>query len=140
MLEASDVECGPRARAARGPLPRRGACPAGRRGVSSAQRADLDVEGWRRLALAVATLDDVGLRAALGDAAPRVPVAAQVESGFLGLARDTAPLTVALVRQSAIRAEEFARHFAMRLGVGIVGRDQRAVARRVCMPWTTNGS
>jgi hypothetical protein len=82
---------------------------------------DLDVEGWRRLAVVVATLDDPGLRAALGDRAPWLTAAAQVESGFLGLARDIAPLTIALVRQSAVRAEEFARHFAMRLGVGIVG-------------------
>jgi hypothetical protein len=85
------------------------------------QARGLDIEAWRRLALAVATLDDAELRAALAALAPRVPVAAQVESGLLGLARETAPLTVALVRQSAIRSEEFARHLAMRLGVGIVG-------------------
>jgi hypothetical protein len=82
---------------------------------------DLDLEGWRRLALAVAALDDAGLRSALAELAPAVPVTVQVESGFLGLARDTAPLTVALVRQSAVRAEEFARHFAMQLGVAILG-------------------
>ncbi len=85
------------------------------------QAGSLDVEGWRRLALAVATLDDTILRAAFGAPTRRVPVAAQLESGFTGLAREIAPLTVALVRQSAIRAEEFARHLAMRLGVGIVG-------------------
>jgi hypothetical protein len=89
--------------------------------VFALQTADLDVEGWRRLALAVATLDDEGLRAALPAIAPRIPVATQVESGFLGVARETAPLTVALVRQSAIRAQEFGRHLAMRLGVGIAG-------------------
>jgi hypothetical protein len=81
----------------------------------------LDVEGWRRLALAVATLDDDGLRTALAGLAPRVPVSLQVERGFLGVARDTAPLTVSLVRQNAVRAEEFARHLAGRLGVGIAG-------------------
>jgi hypothetical protein len=82
---------------------------------------NLDVEGWRRLALAVATLDDSLLRPALLAIAPRVPVAVQVESGFLGVAHATAPLTVALVRQSAIRAQEFGRHLAMRLGIGIAG-------------------
>ena len=102
------------------------------------QAANLDVEGWRRLALAVATLDDPELRPALVAIAPRVPVAAQVESGFLAVARETAPLTVALVRQSAIRAEEFARHLAMRLGIGIVGEIARAVARRSWMPWITS--
>jgi hypothetical protein len=89
------------------------------------QATSLDLEGWRRLALAVATLDDAQLQAALAALAPRVPVAAQVESGFFGLARDIAPLTVALVRQSAVRAEEFARHLAMRLGVGIVGETSK---------------
>ncbi len=83
--------------------------------------ARLDIEGRRRLALAVATLDDAGLRVALAALAPRVPVAVQVKSGLLGLARETAPLTVALVRQSAVRAEEFARHLASRLGVAITG-------------------
>ena len=90
------------------------------------QSANLDIEGWRRLALAVATLDDLELRPALLAIAPRVPVAAQVERGFLGVAGETAPLTVALVRQSETRAQEFGRHLAMRLGIGIAGesRDQ----------------
>jgi hypothetical protein len=89
------------------------------------QASRLDIEGWRRLALAVATLDDAGVRAALAGPGPRALVAEQVEIGFLGLARDTAPLTVALVRQSASRAEEFARHLAMRLGIGIMGETDR---------------
>jgi hypothetical protein len=88
------------------------------------QAANLDVEGWRRLALAVATLDDLDLRGALLAIAPRVPVAVQVESGFFGVAIETAPLTVALVRQSAIRAQEFGRHLAMRLGIGIAGESR----------------
>ena len=88
------------------------------------QAANLDVEGWRRLALAVATLEDLELRPALLAIASRVPVAAQVESGFLAVAGETAPLTVALVRQSAIRAQEFGRHLAMRLGIGIAGESR----------------
>lgn len=97
---------------------------------------DLDVEGWRRLALAVATLDDDGVRATLAALAPRVPVEAQVEGGFLGLARDAAPLTVGLVRQNAVRAEEFARHFAARLGVGIAGEtDAQSQKRRLAIDY-----
>lgn len=80
----------------------------------------LDVESLRRMALAVATLDDPELRSVLVELAPLVPISDQIERGFLELARDTAPLTVALVRQSAIRAEEFARHFSMRLGIAIL--------------------
>jgi hypothetical protein len=86
--------------------------------------SDLDVDGWRRLALAVATLDDADLRGALAVIAPRLPVGVQAYRGLLGLARETAPLTVALVRQSASRAEEFARHLSMRLGVGIAGETE----------------
>jgi hypothetical protein len=93
--------------------------------------ANLDVEGWRRLALAVATLEDLELRAALLAIAPQVPVAAQVESGFLGVAIETAPLTVALVRQSAIRAQEFGRHLAMRLGIGIAGESREQSRARL---------
>jgi hypothetical protein len=95
------------------------------------QALDLDIEGWRRLALAVATFDDAELRAALAALAPRVPVAVQVESGLLGMARETGPLTVALVRQSAVRAEEFARHLAQRLGLGIVGETGRESQTRL---------
>jgi hypothetical protein len=95
------------------------------------QSCDLDAEGWRRLALAVAVLDDTPLRAVLAALAPLVPVASQVESGFLGLARDVAPLTVALVRQNAIRAEEFARQFAARLGVAIAGETREESRRRL---------
>ena len=86
--------------------------------------SSLDGEGWRRLALAVLTLDDAELRPALSTLAPRVPVAVQVKNGLLGLALETAPLTVDLVRQSAVRAEEFARQLAMRLGVAIVGETE----------------
>ncbi len=93
--------------------------------------SDLDVEGWRRLAVAVATLDDTGLRAALAARAPWMGVASQVQSGFLELARDIAPMTVALMRQSTLRAEEFARNFAWRLGVGIIGESSEQSRARL---------
>lgn len=86
---------------------------------------ELDVEGWRCLALAVATLDDPDLRVALAALAPRVPVASQYQKGFLDLARESGPLTVGLVRQSAVRAEEFARRFSERLGIGILGESDQ---------------
>jgi hypothetical protein len=91
----------------------------------------LDAEGCRRLALAVATLDDADLRGALAALARAVPVDVQVEHGFLALAREIAPLTVTLVRQSAVRAEEFARHFSARLGVSIVGETRGESRKRL---------
>ncbi len=91
--------------------------------------SDLDVEGWRRLAVAVATLDDTGLRAALAARAPWMDVSAQVQSGFLELARDIAPMTVALMRQSTLRAEEFARNFACASGLGSSGKAASSLAR-----------
>ena len=98
--------------------------------ILSEQSAGLDVEGWRRLALAVAMLDDSELRGALAALASGMPVALQVASGLLGLAQETAPLTVALVRQNATRAEEFARHLATRLGIRIAGEtDEESAAR-----------
>jgi hypothetical protein len=81
----------------------------------------LDVEGWRRLALAAAALDDAALWAGLAGRDRWVPVADGVAIGLPRLARSIAPLTVALVRQSAVRAEEFARHLTMSFGIGIVG-------------------
>jgi hypothetical protein len=94
------------------------------------QSAGLDVEGWRRLALGVALLDDPELRGALAALVPGMPVALQVANGLLGLAQKTAPLTVALARQNATRAEEFARHFAKRVGIGIAGEtDEESAAR-----------
>lgn len=95
------------------------------------QASDLDGESWRRLALAVATLDDTGLRAVLAELVPKIPVAAQVEIGFLGLARDVAPLTTDLCRRSLVRAEEFARHFAAKLGVGIMGETDAVSGKRL---------
>lgn len=83
--------------------------------------AGLDMEGWRRLALAVALLDDSVLRGALAALISCMPVSLQVAGGLVGLAQETAPLTVALVRQNATRTEEFARHLAKRLGIGIIG-------------------
>jgi hypothetical protein len=78
----------------------------------------LDPEGWRRLTLAVAVCDHPDIRTALKLLAGHIPVHRQVEEGFVVLARNTDALTVSLIRQSDVRAEEFARHFAAHLGVG----------------------
>jgi hypothetical protein len=75
----------------------------------------LDAESWRRLALAVDTLDHPDLRSAL--AGLKTAVVEQVQAGFVGTARATDVLPLSLLRQSAVRVEEFARHLADRLGV-----------------------
>jgi len=75
----------------------------------------LDTDAWRRLALAVGTLDHEEIRSAL--AVLTTPVGQQVQAGFVGMARQTDVLTLTLIRQSDVRTEEFARHFAFRLGV-----------------------
>jgi hypothetical protein len=90
----------------------------------------LDAEGWRCLALAAAAIDDDGAQAAIAGLAGRVPAGAHVGWEFLDLARDSAPLTVGVVRQSPVRAEEFARQLSKRLGIGIAGEtDEQSRAR-----------
>jgi hypothetical protein len=75
----------------------------------------LDADSWRRLALAVDTLDHPDLRSAL--AGLKTAVVEQVRAGFVGTATATDALSLSLLRQSAVRVEEFARHLADRLGV-----------------------
>ena len=87
----------------------------------------LDPDGWRRLALAVRSLDDEGIRTPIGGLAAKE----SLMLAFLEIARETAPLTVALVRQSSTRAEEFARHVAERLKIGIVGETPEQSQRRL---------
>ncbi len=86
-----------------------------------ARSGGLDAEGWRRLALAAAAVDDDGVRAAIAGLAGRVPATTHIEWALLELARDSAPLTVGLVRLGPVRAEEFARQLSARLGIGIAG-------------------
>jgi hypothetical protein len=79
----------------------------------------LDDEAGKRLALLVDALD--------GDEMGRVLVAvaqgsaAWVERALVGVARDTAPLTLEVLRLSAIRAEELARRFVAALPARIQG-------------------
>jgi hypothetical protein len=75
----------------------------------------LDMEAWRRLALAVGALDHPDIRSAL--ARLTTTAVEQVTSGFVGTATTTDALTLAMLRQSDVRVEEFARHLADRLGI-----------------------
>jgi hypothetical protein len=76
---------------------------------------DLDPESWRRLALAVGTLDHADIRSTL--AKLTTTVVQQVQAGFVDMAAKTDALNLSLLRQSDVRIEEFARHFASHLGV-----------------------
>ena len=81
----------------------------------------LDGEGWRRLALAVGLLDHPEIRGVLKSLVAKTPVLEQFEGGFAELAKNTDALTLGLIAQSEVRAEEFARHFAAYLGVAWQG-------------------
>jgi hypothetical protein len=76
---------------------------------------NLDPESWRRLALAVGTLDHPDIRSTLANLT--MTVVEQVKTGFVSMATKTDALTLSLLRQSDVRIEEFARHFAGHLGV-----------------------
>jgi hypothetical protein len=95
------------------------------------QAAGLDGEGWRRLSLAVGLLDDDAARAALPALAERIPVAGQVRDGFIAAVGHTELLTLGLIRQSAVRAEEFVRHVAARLGVAVAEETEEESRRRL---------
>jgi hypothetical protein len=97
----------------------------------SRQVGRLDMESWRRLALAVAALEEAEWWAGLAAMEDRAGVAARLAFGLPGLAREMSPLTVGLVRQSATRAEEFARDLAMYLGVGIAGETDAESRKRL---------
>jgi hypothetical protein len=83
--------------------------------------AGMDDESWRRLALAIDALAVDEVRRALPKLLDGDGVRGQVEAAFVGLARGTPLLTLELLRQSALRVEEFARHFVARLGASVLG-------------------
>jgi hypothetical protein len=90
---------------------------------------NLDAEAWRRLALAVGALDHADIRSAMLHRP--TSVAEQVEVGFIDMARNTDALTLALLRQSDVRIEEFARHFARHLGIAWRGETRDQSQRRL---------
>ena len=90
--------------------------------------ADLDDEAWRRMALVVSVLAEPQIRELLSRLLPVRDVVMQVRTGLVGLARSTSALSLDLLQQSEVRVEEFARQFAARLGVGIVGETEEESA------------
>jgi len=86
-----------------------------------ARTADLDAEGWRRLALAVTALDHAPLRATLPRLVRDGDTTRQMEEAFIGLALATSLLTMELLRQGPLRVEEFARQLLARLGAQVAG-------------------
>ncbi len=90
---------------------------------------DFDAESWRRLALAVETLDHADLRSPLAQLT--TPVTQQIKAGFIGTARKTDALSLSLLRQSDVRIEEFARHFANRLGLFWRGETEEQSRKRL---------
>jgi len=84
-----------------------------------AMTAHLTEESWRRLAIAVDTLEDDGVQQALPALKGAGSVADQVRAGFVDFAAGSDLLTLALVRQSRLRAEEFTRRFIASLGAAV---------------------
>lgn len=82
----------------------------------------LDEEGRRRLAVAISALDGEPVRKLLPAlAAQHKGLEAVVWKGFINLAHEKALLTMAVLNQSEIRIEEFARHFAAAFNLKIAG-------------------
>lgn len=83
--------------------------------------ADLDEEGWRRLAVAVSALEDEDVTAALPALCAENGVEALVSAGFVGFAKDLSLLRLELLRRSSLRTEEFTRAWIARMGAGVEG-------------------
>ena len=83
--------------------------------------AGLDAGSWRRLSLAAGAFDMPEVRHVLPALARIHSLHEDVYGGLVRLAAGTDVLPLALLGQSEVRAEEFARHFAAHLGVAIQG-------------------
>ena len=88
----------------------------------------LDEEADRRLAVLVALLD-AGPKLLTG--LPGESTLPLVRRAFFEVARETPLLTADLLRQSPLRAEEFARRFALALGAPIQGESAEASRHRL---------
>lgn len=84
----------------------------------------MDAECWRRLALAVSAFEDQPTCELLVSLVAFRELAEIVEVGLIGLARESNLLTMAVLRQSELRTEEYARKLARRLGVRIYGETE----------------
>jgi hypothetical protein len=80
----------------------------------------LDGEGWRRLAVLVSVLDLAPVRAALSQL-PAGRSGAEAVAAFVGVARTTPLLTIEVLEQSELRAEELARRLLTELGAAVTG-------------------
>lgn len=99
----------------------------------------LDEEAARRLMLAAGAFDDEEVRKAL----PRLPTIREEERRPIAahgrrlvavlreLARETPLLTLQLLRDSPLRAEEFTRQFIARLGASVRGETAEQSRRRL---------
>jgi len=91
----------------------------------------LDDEAARRLALAVDALDEGELRRAL----PCLPAikddGRRLVAALRELARETPLLTLELLRDGPLRAEEFARQLIVRLGASVRGESADQSRRRL---------
>jgi len=91
----------------------------------------LDDEALRRLALAVGAFDDEGVCKTL----PHLPAirndGRRLVAVLRDLARETPLLTLELLRDSPLRAEEFARQFIARLGARVHGETAEQSKRRL---------
>jgi hypothetical protein len=88
--------------------------------------AALDEEARRRLAVLVGLLDAAPKVLAVPGSTPAV-----VKRTFFAVAAGTSLLTLELLRQSPLRAEEFARRFAAALEVPIQGETAAASKQRL---------
>lgn len=94
----------------------------------------LDEDGWRRLAVLVGLLDAPHcqeLLLELLEHASDEVVSTQIDDAFLRFAHETSLLSVATLRGSELRREEFLRLWLLRLGAGIVGETVEASLDRL---------
>jgi len=90
-----------------------------------------DEETCRRLAVLVAALESEEVLKALGNSSEERPLMEQMKAAFFDLAHYTPLLTLELMRQSHLRAEELARRFIAGLGATVQGESVKASRQRL---------
>lgn len=83
--------------------------------------ADLDDAAWRRMAVAVSALELEEVQAALPKLIAGRRPEDLVREAFAVFAQESRLLTMALMRQSSLRTEEFTRLFVAASGAGVEG-------------------
>lgn len=92
---------------------------------------NLDGDGLRRFALAVSAASEDQVIAALPKLAGSGGAAEQVDTVFFAMPMRAPLLTPELVRESILRAEEYARHFINLLGAEVEGESHAASRDRL---------